>query len=199
MLEGIERSSYSPNHRESLTRFILFWGEMASRWGINRTMAQIHALLYASEEAMDTDEIMKLLQISRGNANMNLRSLINWDLVKKIHLAGSRKDFYQAEKDVWKITARIVTERQKREVKPIQEELQHCLHILSCSNESEERRLLSEEEQQYYVRIDNLVELLKVFESFFDAIFPLLQQYSVDETKQFVEFARQFSDNVKAD
>ena len=92
MLEREEPSAINKSHREALSRFVLFWGEMASRWGINRTMAQIHALLYAAETPMDTDEIMKQLQISRGNANMNLRSLINWDLVRKVHQSGSRTD-----------------------------------------------------------------------------------------------------------
>src|SRR3712207_4865863 len=88
--EGEGRVTANPElsrrHQEAQERFILFWGEMASSWWINRTMAQIHALLYASEAPLDTDEIMERLQISRGNANMNLRSLTNWDLVRKTHI-----------------------------------------------------------------------------------------------------------------
>ena len=83
-------SDLNPRHEEALARFIEFWGDMASNWGINRTMAQIHALLYAVERPLDTDEIMERLQISRGNANMNLRSLVDWNLVKKVHQHGSR-------------------------------------------------------------------------------------------------------------
>ena len=78
---------------------------MASAWGINKTMAQIHALLYAENEPLDTDTIMEQLSISRGNANMNLRNLVQWQLVNKVHFKGKRKDYYTAEKDVWNIVA----------------------------------------------------------------------------------------------
>ena len=83
-------NAQSEQYQAALERFIVFWGEMASNWGINRTMAQIHALLYVSEEALDTDRIMERLQISRGNANMNLRSLMSWSLVYKVPVEGSR-------------------------------------------------------------------------------------------------------------
>src|SRR5699024_8867951 len=106
-------------HEEALEQFVLLWGEMASAWGINKTMAQIHALLYAESDPLDTDTIMQRLDISRGNANMNLRSLIKWQLIHKVHFKGQRKDFFTAEKDVWNIVATIVRERQHREVAPI--------------------------------------------------------------------------------
>ena len=193
MIDESELSTYSEKHRKSVTRFILFWGEMASRWGINKTMAQIHALLYVTEEPLDTDEIMDLLKISRGNANMNLRSLINWDLVHKVHLHGSRKDYYQAEKDVWKIMARIVKERQKREIKPIEEQLHASLKLLSPLASAGDTKELSETELQYYHRIDNLIELLKTFEEFFDALFPFIQEQNMEEARQLIEMARQLS------
>ena len=168
-------------HREALMRFILFWGEMASLWGINRTMAQIHALLYASEDPLDTDEIMHILQISRGNANMNLRSLINWNLVRKVHQSGSRKDYYTAEKDVWKITARVVEERKKREIQPVMQQLQECREILIQGG------VLSEKERQFCERIDNLIELMEVFEGFTKALFPFIQEHSLAEARQLIE------------
>ncbi len=167
---------------------------MASQWGINRTMAQIHALLYASEEPMDTDEIMEALQISRGNANMNLRSLIQWDLAQKVHLAGSRKDFYKAEKDVWKITARIIKERQKREIKPIKDQLQHCLDILNCGEGGQPSTLeTSLIEQQFHERIETLLELMKMFEEIFDTLFPFVQERNMREAKQFINLVRQLT------
>ena len=194
MQKESELSTYSENHRESVTRFILFWGEMASRWGINKTMAQIHALLYVSEEPLDTDEIMEILRISRGNANMNLRSLINWDLAHKIHLPGSRKDYYEGEKDVWKIMARIIKERQKREIKPIEEQLQSCLDILVQGDTQKE--LLSEKEREYYNRIDNLIELLRTFEDFFEALFPFIQEKNMDDARQLIDMALQLSESA---
>ncbi|MBX2822779.1 MAG: hypothetical protein KTR29_23985 [Rhodothermaceae bacterium] len=194
MEEESELSTYSETHRESVTRFILFWGEMASRWGINKTMAQIHALLYVSEEPLDTDEIMEILRISRGNANMNLRSLINWDLAHKVHIPGSRKDYYEGEKDVWKIMARIIKERQKREIKPIEEHLQACLDILTRDVSSEAN--LSGKEREYYKRIDNLIELLSTFEGFFEALFPFIQEKNMEEARQLINMALQLSEST---
>ena len=113
----------SARHQSALDEFVRLWGEMASQWGINRTMALIHALLYASSDPLDTDAIMERLAISRGNANMNLRALLDWGLVRKTHQAGSRKDFYEAEQDVWRITTTIIEERQRREIAPVQRAL----------------------------------------------------------------------------
>ena len=160
-------------------------------------MAQIHALLYASEEPLDTDEIMGFLQISRGNANMNLRSLLNWDLVHKVHLTGSRKDYYKAEKDVWRIMIRIIKERQKREITPVQEQLQRCLDILACgSEEGHDLEQLNEVETQYYHRIDNLIELLKVFDSLFENLFRLVQEYNMDEARDLISGLEQMAQDI---
>lgn len=190
MLKNTEPSALRPAHQEALERFILFWGEMASRWGINRTMAQIHALLYASENAMDTDEIMSHLKISRGNANMNLRSLINWDLVRKVHQSGSRKDYYTAEKDVWKITTRVVKEREKRELQPVKQQLLGCREILTGEDGTP---ALTPEEEQFAARISNLIELMDVFEGFSKSLLPFVQSRSLDEAKQLIEMARRFT------
>ncbi len=192
MLKNTEQSALRPAHQEALQRFILFWGEMASRWGINRTMAQIHALLYASESAMDTDEIMQQLQISRGNANMNLRSLINWDLVRKVHQSGSRKDYYTAEKDVWKITTRVVKEREKRELQPVKQQLLGCREILT-GDAADQSQVLTPEEEQFAARISNLIELMDVFEGFSKSLLPFVQSRNLDEAKQLIEMARRFT------
>ena len=98
---------------ESKERFVQSWGEMASRWGINKTMARIHAHLMASEAALSTDEIMETLAISRGNANMNLRSLVDWGLVRRVSVGSERKEYFQSEKDVWNMCCRIARERKK--------------------------------------------------------------------------------------
>ncbi len=104
---------------EAKQKFIESWGKLGSEWGINRTMAQIHALLLISTEALTTEEIMEALSISRGNANMTLRDLIDWGLVEKQHKAGERKEYFYANKDTWYIARQVAKERRKRELDPI--------------------------------------------------------------------------------
>ena len=104
---------------EARQQFIQGWGVLGTQWGINRTMAQIHALLLVANDPMSADEIMEALQISRGNANMNLRDLMTWGLVDKILKPGERREFFSAEKDIWKVSMRIIRERRKRELDPM--------------------------------------------------------------------------------
>lgn len=99
--------------------FIAQWGAVGSSWGINRTMAQIHALLIVSPDPLSTDDVMERLKISRGNAHNNLKELIGWGLVQKVVVRGERKEYYQAEKDVWKIFCLVTRERRKRELDPV--------------------------------------------------------------------------------
>ncbi|MFT4023245.1 MAG: MarR family transcriptional regulator [Flavihumibacter sp.] len=94
-------------------------GALATQWGINKTMAQIHALLLVSTDALSQDDIMEALQLSRGNVNMNIRELVNWGLVQRVVLAGERREFFSAEKDTWKVARLIVKERKKRELEPL--------------------------------------------------------------------------------
>ncbi|MFQ5569498.1 MAG: GbsR/MarR family transcriptional regulator [Rhodothermales bacterium] len=180
----------SEHHREALERFVLFWGEMASTWGINRTMAQIHALLYAFEEPLDTDAVMEHLKISRGNANMNLHSLVNWNLVRKIHQPGSRKDYYTAEKDVWYITAQIIKERERREIGPVMQQLQECRDILAGDQGTDDCSALSTQEQQFCERIENLMDLMDMFDGFFQSLLPFVQKRNVPMIKQFIALAK---------
>ena len=104
---------------EAKERFVQAWGTLGSNWGISRSMAQVHALLLVSPDAMSTEEVMEQLQISRGNANMNLRDLLDWGLVRKVTRQGERKEYFQAEKDIYKVFKQIVRERRKRELEPI--------------------------------------------------------------------------------
>jgi DNA-binding transcriptional regulator GbsR (MarR family) len=106
--------------------FVTQWGVMGAQWGINRTMAQIHALLMTSPHAMSTDEVMEVLRISRGNAHTNLKDLVGWGLIKIITKKGERKEFFEAEKDVWEIFRRVARERKRREIDPALETLRHC-------------------------------------------------------------------------
>ena len=104
---------------EAKAQFIQTWGKLGSEWGINRTMAQVHAILLISPKAMSAEEIMNELSISRGNANMNIRDLINWNLVHKELIPGDRKEYFTAEKDIWEVARRIIKERKKREMEPV--------------------------------------------------------------------------------
>lgn len=106
---------------EAKQQFISSWGAFGTHWGINRTMAQIHALLLVSPDPLTQDDIMEELNISRGNVNMNIRELINWGLVERVIVAGERKEFFAAEKDIWKVVKQIVKERKKRELEPMLE------------------------------------------------------------------------------
>ena len=104
---------------EARQQFINSWGAFGTQWGINRTMAQIHALLLISPEALTQDEIMEQLSISRGNVNMNIRDLIGWGLVDRQTVSGERKEYFTADKDIWKVATQIIKERKKRELDPM--------------------------------------------------------------------------------
>src|SRR5215831_1530098 len=104
---------------EAKQQFIASWGAFGSQWGINRTMAQIHALLLVNAEPLNQDDIMEQLNISRGNANMNIRELIDWGLVERVIISGERKEHFTAEKDIWKVATQIAKERKKRELDPM--------------------------------------------------------------------------------
>lgn len=114
---------------EARQEFIQSWGVLGSQWGINRTMAQVHALLLISSRPLSTDEIMDELSISRGNANMNIRELANWGLVSKVIVAGDRKEYFSAEKDIWKVATRIMYQRKKRELDPMLQTLDKIVNI----------------------------------------------------------------------
>jgi DNA-binding transcriptional regulator GbsR (MarR family) len=104
---------------EARQQFINSWGAFGTQWGINRTMAQIHALLLVSPYPLTQDDIMDQLNISRGNVNMNTRDLVAWGLVDRVLIQGERKEFFSAEKDIWKVATQIIMERKKRELDPM--------------------------------------------------------------------------------
>ncbi|MFQ3223964.1 MAG: DNA-binding transcriptional regulator GbsR (MarR family) [Lentimonas sp.] len=105
--------------QETRLEFIAQWGTLGSSWGINRTMAQIHALLMIAVEPMHTNEVMEELMVSRGNANANLRDLVGWGLVRRVTYPGDRKEYFDAEKDVWTIFCTVARERKRREIDPV--------------------------------------------------------------------------------
>ena len=106
--------------------FVSQWGAIGSAWGINRTMAQIHALLMVTPNPLTTDEIMADLKVSRGNAHGNLRELVSWGLIRSVVRKGERKEYFEAEKDVWKMFCIVMRERRRRELRPAMTVLQDC-------------------------------------------------------------------------
>jgi DNA-binding transcriptional regulator GbsR (MarR family) len=182
--------SATHTYEEGIKQFILFWGDMASSWGINRTMAQIHALLYAIDEPLDTDEIMRRLQISRGNANMNLRALVDWRLAQRVQQLGSRKDYYTSEKDVWKISTTVIQERNRREVLPVRQTLLECLRLLQqVPTAPSASAPVTRQAQQFAHRIQNLIDMIGVFESFTEALLPFLTESNLVMIQQLITLA----------
>ena len=119
-------------------RFIQSWGTLGSNWGINRTMAQIHALLLLAPDVLNAEEIRDELKISMGNANMNLRALIDWGLVYKEHKAGERKEFFRAEKDMLEIVKKIIQQRKKKELEPLTKALYELSEVRAEDEKSAE-------------------------------------------------------------
>ncbi len=172
---------HSTAYNQALDQFVKLWGDMASAWGINKTMSQIHALLYAESNPLDTDSIMVKLDISRGNANMNLRRLLDWELIHKVQFKGDRKDYYSAETDVWKIVSTIIRERQQREIAPIRIELEACIKTLEAGG------LNDDESKEFKQRIENYNDFLEMFERFTDALLPYINKKNLGFLKQLIK------------
>ena len=146
--------------RDAKDKFIQTWGALGSNWGINKTMAQVHALLLVSEELLSTEDVMEKLQISRGNANINVRALIDWGLIDRTNVKGDRKEYFIAEKDIWKIATLIVNERRKREVEPILKALKQVKDIDAKSGEKKEIK-----------QFTDFIESLEKFTGTIDGVF----------------------------
>lgn len=135
--------------------FVRRWGEMGGYWGINRTMAEIHALLFVSTEPICTDDVMERLQVSRGNASVNLRSLVDWGLIDRIHLRGDRKEYFTCRTDVWQMFETIIRQRRRREVEPIIETIIRCREMISAGPQDEDDTMAAEKEA-YQRRLDDM-------------------------------------------
>ena len=123
-------ASSQPQLRVSQDLFIRRWGEMGQTWGINRTMAEIHALLYICAVPLCTDDVMERLNISRGNASMSLRALCDWGIIRRLHKRGERREYFESLSDVWEIFSIIAAERKRREMDPVLETIRQCQQML---------------------------------------------------------------------
>src|SRR6059058_360587 len=110
--------------------FIGRWGEMGQTWGINRTMAEIHAFLYITGQPRCTDDVMERLNISRGNASMSLRALCDWGIIRRLHKRGERREYFESLSDVWEMFSIIAAERKRREMDPVLETIRQCQKML---------------------------------------------------------------------
>ncbi|KMQ61943.1 transcriptional regulator [Chryseobacterium sp. BLS98] len=145
---------------EAKEKYVQTWGTFATNWGINRTMAQVHALLLANGKPLSTDEVMEQLEISRGNANMNLRALIDWGIVRKEFIKGDRKEYFVAEKDIWYLFKQIVKERRKREIEPVISFLEELKNIDDKdSEEAKEFIKIMDDFSTVTGKINNIMDL----------------------------------------
>ena len=110
-----------------IQKFVLHWGEMGTRWGVNRTVAQVHALLYVSPQPLNAEEIAQTLSVARSNVSTSLRELESWGIVKAVHLLGDRREHYQSMTDVWEMARVIFAERKRREIDPTLTQLRECV------------------------------------------------------------------------
>jgi DNA-binding transcriptional regulator GbsR (MarR family) len=119
-----------------MQRYVVHWGEMGSRWGLNRSVAQIHALLYLSPEPLHADEIAGTLGVARSNVSVGLKELLSWDLVHVTHTLGDRRDFFVAQRDPWEVVRVIIEGRKRRELDPTVGFLKECAAALERDDET---------------------------------------------------------------
>lgn len=155
-------------------KFILHWGELGTRWGINRTVAQIYALLFVSPKPLHAEDIAETLSVARSNVSTSLRELQGWGIVRVVHVLGDRKDHYECMKDVWEMIRTIVRERKHREVDPIVATLKDCVAQAEQTKEDDPEA------------VQNLKNLLDVF-STLEACYEQLDRMP---TTALVRFAR---------
>ncbi len=142
-------------------RYIVHWGEMGSRWGINRSVAQIHALLYLAPNPLHADEIAETLGIARSNVSVGIKELIAWDLVQVTHTLGDRRDFFVAQRDPWEVIRVIVEGRKRREIDPTLAFLREC--VTELENDVETPAEVRE-------RIAGQLEFLETLTRWYDSI-----------------------------
>lgn len=149
--------------------FIRRWGEMGQTWGINRTMAEIHAFLYITGQPQCTDDVMERLNISRGNASMSLRALCDWGIIRRLHKRGERREYFESLGDVWEMFSIIAAERKRREMDPVLETIRQCQQML---HESTLGKSLAKNEAVQLTR-----QRLEGMEQFMDVTNKIFQQF----------------------
>jgi DNA-binding transcriptional regulator GbsR (MarR family) len=146
---------------DTMQRYIVHWGEMGSRWGVNRSVAQIHALLYLSVKPLNADEIGETLGIARSNISTGLKELLAWDLVHVTHVLGDRRDFFAAQQDTWEVIRAIMEGRKRREIDPTLAALREC--VAQLKNDKETPDAVRE-------RITTQLEVLETMTRWYDSV-----------------------------
>lgn len=145
-------------YEKAKAQYIDAWGNLGSSWGINKAMAQIHALLLIQTDALNADQIMEELNMSRGNVNMNLRALLDWGIVEKKNIAGDRKEYFIAEKDIWELARQVSRERRKREIEPIIKVLSKVQEVEGEGKEIDEFKTITSKIKDFSLKIDEALE-----------------------------------------
>jgi len=146
--------------KEAKAKFIQGWGQLGASWGINRTMSQINALLLISPKPLSTDEIMQELNISRGNANMNLRELLAWGVVRKSFIPGDRKEYFYSLKDMWEVARLVSRERKRRELEPLLQMLHEIKSVEGNSEDAKEFKKVTKDVEKVAKKADSILDLI---------------------------------------
>jgi len=156
-------------YQEAKEELIQAWGTLGHSWGLNKTMAQIHALLMMSTKPLSTEDIMQDLNISRGNANMNIRALLEWAIIDRVLIPGERKEFFKSEKDVWTLARTVARERRRRELDPLLKVLKKVSDVQQDgTDEAKELKKVTKELKNFAEKADGLLEtFVKSEESWF--------------------------------
>lgn len=145
----------------TMQRYIVHWGEMGSRWGMNRSVAQIHALLFIAEQPLHADEIAETLGIARSNVSTGLRELQAWNLVHVTQVLGDRRDFFAAQHDTWEVIRSIIEGRKRREIDPTLQALRDC--VAQFESDDDTPRVVRE-------RIRSQLEFMETMTTWYDSI-----------------------------
>ncbi|MGH8185466.1 MAG: GbsR/MarR family transcriptional regulator [Steroidobacteraceae bacterium] len=145
----------------TMQRLVLHWGEMAGRWGISRSVAQIHALLFLSPDPLTADAIAQTLAVARSNVSQSLKELQSWDLVSVTHVLGDRRDYFQARKDIWEVLTMIMDGRKKREIDPTLQMLRECVAESKRDHETPE---------QVKERVGSMLEFIEEVSTWYEQI-----------------------------
>ena len=145
-------------------KFILHWGEMGTRWGINRTVAQVHALLFVSPQPLNADEITQTLGVARSNVSTSLRELQGWGIVRVVHQLGDRRDFFETLSDVWELYSIIMDERKRREIDPTIALLRECVAESAGAGKGKA------ENPYTHQRLSDLLEFIETMSGWYDKV-----------------------------
>ena len=144
---------------DAMKTFVRHWGEMGSRWSVNRSVAQIHALLYLADRPLPADEIVETLAIARSNVSTSLKELQSFNLVDRVHVEGDRRDHFAARKDPWEMLLAILEERKRREIDPALAMLQSCIADAETDSETP---------AEVRLRLESMLELLQQLDTLYD-------------------------------